>query len=107
MSAFSGCPSGPPAATDPLSRKLWRAARDANRGRKDAMEGQRLRVVVAEPYDRDRRYTVAYPLRHGPVVLLEGAEGREGMVLDVTVTEAASDRMVYARLHSLGFKERV
>ena len=105
MSAFSGCPSGPPAATDPLSRRLWSAARDANRGRKEAMEGQRLRVVVAEPYDRDRRYTVAYPLRHGPVVLLEGAEGREGMVLDVTVTEAASDRMVYARPYSLGFKE--
>jgi len=107
MSAFAGCPSGPPAATDPLSRMLWSAARDANRGRKEAMEGQRLRVVVAEPYDRDRRYTVAYPLRHGPVVLLKGAEGREGEVLDVTVTGAASDRMVRARLDSLGFKERV
>ncbi len=107
MSAFAGCPSGPPAATDPLSGRLWRTAREANRGRKETMKGQRLRVVVAEPYDRDRRYMVAYPLRHGPVVLLEGAEGRGGEVLDVTVTGAASERMVYARLYSLGFKERV
>jgi radical SAM superfamily enzyme YgiQ (UPF0313 family) len=107
MSAFAGCPSGPPAVRDPLSRRMWRAAREANRGMKEAMAGQRLRVVVAEPYDRDRRYMVAYPLRHGPVVLLEGAEGREGEVLDVTVVEAASERMVRARLYSLGFKERV
>ncbi len=107
MSAFAGCPSGPPAAKDPLCRRLWRAARDANRGMKEAMEGQRLRVVVAEPYDRDSRYTVAYPLMHGPVVLLEGVEGCEGEILDVTVTEAASDRMVHARQYSLGFKERV
>jgi radical SAM superfamily enzyme YgiQ (UPF0313 family) len=97
MSAFQGCPSGPPAARDPLSRRIWAAARDVNRGRKEAMVGQRLRVVVAEPYDRDRRYTVAYPLRHGPVVLLEGAEGRDGEVMDVTVYEVASDRMVLAR----------
>lgn len=97
MSAFAGCPSGPPAARDPLSRRIWEAAREANRGRKEAMVGQRLRVVVAEPYDRDRRYMVAYPLRHGPVVLLEGAEGREGEILDVTVADVASDRMVRAR----------
>jgi radical SAM superfamily enzyme YgiQ (UPF0313 family) len=97
MSAFAGCPSGPPAARDPLSRKIWEAAREANRGRKEALVGQRLRVVVAEPYDRDRRYMVAYPLRHGPVVLLEAAEGREGEVLDATVYEVASDRMVRAR----------
>ena len=96
MSSFSGCPSGPPAARDPLSREIWGAAREANRGRKEAMAGQRLKVVVAEPYDRDHRYMVAYPLRHGPVVLLEGAEGREGEVLDVTVAEPASDRMVRA-----------
>ena len=97
MSAFARCPSGPPAARDPLSRKIWEAAREANRGRKEALVGQRLRVVVAEPYDRDRRYMVAYPLRHGPVVQLEGAEGREGEVLDITVYEVASDRMVRAR----------
>ncbi len=97
MSAFAGCPSGPPAARDPLSRRIWEAAREANRGRKEAMVGQRIRVVVAEPYDRDRRYMVAYPLRHGPVVLLEGAEGREGAILDVTVADVASDRMVRAR----------
>jgi len=107
MSAFAGCPSGPPAARDPLSRRMVRAARESNRGMKEAMKGKRLRVVVAEPYDRDLRYMVAYPLRHGPVVLLEGAEGREREVLDVTVAEAASDRMVRARLYSLGFKERV
>jgi radical SAM superfamily enzyme YgiQ (UPF0313 family) len=107
MSAFAGCPSGPPAARDTLSGRMVRAAREANRGRKEAMEGQRLRVVAAEPYDRDHRYMVAYPLRHGPVVLLEGAEGREGEVLDVTVVGVATDRMVYARPYSLGFKERV
>ncbi len=94
MSAFGGLPSAPPAVKDPLSRKIYSAARRANRRRKEALLGRRIRVVVAEPYDRDPRLKVAYPMLHGPVVLIEGAEGIEGGVVGVEVTHMASDRMV-------------
>jgi len=94
MSAFHDRPTGPPARTDELSKQIYEAARKANSLAKERMIGSRLKVVIAEPYDRDRRYHVAYPMLHGPVVLIEGAEDLEGEVLDVEVTEVASERMV-------------
>ena len=96
-SAFHGCPSGPPAAKDRLSSRIYEAARAANRARKEAAVGTRLRVVTAEPYDRDPSLTVAYPMKHGPVVLVENIQGSVGEVMDVTVTSIASDRAVRGR----------
>ncbi|MFQ6053916.1 MAG: radical SAM protein, partial [Candidatus Bathyarchaeia archaeon] len=104
MSAFSGQPSAPPASKDGLSNRIYKAALEANRSLKEELLGRRLRVVVAEPYDRDRRFHVAYPLKHGPVVLVEGAEGREEEeVLDIVVTGVVSDRMVRGRLVGVRF----
>ena len=97
MSAFSDQPAAPPAVRNRLSRRIYDAALEANRGRKDELVGRRLRVVVAEPYDRDRRLHVAYPMLHGPVVLVEGAEGLSGEVVEVVVTGVVSDRMVQGR----------
>jgi hypothetical protein len=37
---------------------------------------------------------VAYPLKHGPVVLIESPEHIEGRVIDVKVTGVASERIV-------------
>ena len=96
-SAFSECPSGPPAAKDRMSRRIYEAAQEANRGRKEEAMGSRLRVVLAEPYDRDPSLMVGYPMKHGPVVLVEGAAGREGEVVEVQLTTVASDRAVKGR----------
>ena len=93
-SAFSGCPSGPPAVHDPDSMLIYNAAQKANSESKDEMVGQRLRVVVANRYERDRRYSVAYPMLHGPVVLLEGGHHEPGSVHNIKITGVASDRMV-------------
>ena len=94
MSTFSGNSSAPPSIRDPLSRRIHEAAAKANlKTKKDMLQGI-IRVVVAERYDRDRRLLVAYPLRHGPVVLVESGEPLEGRVLDVEITDIASERMV-------------
>ena len=93
-SAFTGCPSGPPAVHDPDSKLIYDAAQKANSKSKDEMVGQRLRVVVANRYERDRRYSVAYPMLHGPVVLLEGGHHEPGTVHNIKITGVASDRMV-------------
>jgi hypothetical protein len=61
---------------------------------KENLLGKKLRVVVAERYDRDRRMLVAYPLKHGPVVLIESPELWEGRILEVEVTGVASERIV-------------
>lgn len=93
-SAFSGCPSGPPAVHDPDSSLIYDAAKKANSDSKIELVGQKLRVVVANRYERDRRYSVAYPMLHGPVVLLEGGYHEPGTVHNVRITGIASDRMV-------------
>ncbi len=96
MSAFSFCPSAPPNIKDPESKRIFDAAAKANMEAKESMIGRLLRVVIAERYNRDRRFFVAYPLKHGPVVLVESSEHLEGRVIDVEVTRVASERMVQA-----------
>ena len=98
MSAFQGLPRAPPAAKDELSGMIHDAAVEANSSLKERLVGTRIRVVIVEPYSRDRRYHVAYPMRHGPVVLVERAEGLDGEVVDVEVSGVASDRIVKGTL---------
>ena len=94
-SAFSGCPSGPPAVHDPDSKLIYDAAFAANSNSKEELVGQRMKVVVANRYERDRRYSVAYPMLHGPVVLLEGGSHEPGSVHSIKITGVASERMVF------------
>ncbi|MCW3992414.1 MAG: radical SAM protein, partial [Candidatus Bathyarchaeota archaeon] len=103
MSAFGDRPAAPPALRDRLSSRIYGAAGRANRAMKERLVGRSLRAVVAEPYKRDRRLHVAYPLRHGPVVLVEGADGLVGEVVEVVVSGVASDRMVRGRLRDAMF----
>ena len=97
MSAFSAYPSAPPNVSDSGSSRIHEAAAKANMGAKESMVGKVIRVVVAERYDRNRRQLVAYPLKHGPVVLIESPEPLEGRVIDVEVTGVASERIVNGR----------
>ena len=94
MSAFGDFPSAPPAARDPLSVKLVEKARALNEALKTRWLNRRVEVVVACPYPGREGYLVAYPMRHGPVVLLKGSEGLVGAVLTVRITGVISDRVV-------------
>jgi tRNA-2-methylthio-N6-dimethylallyladenosine synthase len=98
MSAFHDQPMAPPAVKDVLGKRLHDAAREANMMMKENLVGKRFRVVIAEPYKRDLRYHVAYPLLHGPVVIVDGAEGLVGEVVEVEVIGVVSERMVLCRL---------
>ncbi|MFP3950584.1 MAG: B12-binding domain-containing radical SAM protein [Candidatus Bathyarchaeia archaeon] len=98
MSSFANEPSGPPSVHDPQSRRIYEAATKANLEIKETLLGRVLRVVVAEPYDRDPRLYVAYPMKHGPVILVEDAEGRVGDVIDVKVTGIESERLLRGRV---------
>lgn len=96
MSAFSGQSMGPPAARDRVSRMIFEASKRANMLMKKALLGNVVRVIVAEPYRKDKRYHVAYPMLHGPVILLERSKSLEGRILDVKIEAVISDRMVKA-----------
>jgi tRNA A37 methylthiotransferase MiaB len=99
MSAFTACPSGPPSAIDPESKRIYEVAKKVNEGRKEEMLGLVMKVVIAERYERDSRYLVAYPLNHGPVVLVEGDKCLIRDVVPIEVTDIASERIVYGKLN--------
>jgi len=94
-SSFTQCPSGAPASQDPLSKRIYDASLEANMGQKQELVGDRVKVVVAERYDRDQRFWVAYPMLHGPVVLVKSDNIGAGDVRLVEITGVASERMVY------------
>ena len=98
MSAFHGMSKAPPAVKDPIGKRIHTAAQRANRTLKENLVGQTVRVVIAERYRKNKRFHVAYPLYHGPVVLVEGFEGSEGSVVDVEIVGIVSDRMVRGHL---------
>ncbi len=98
MSAFCDMPTAPPAAKDHLSGQIYTAAQEANKALKEELIDQKFMVIIAEPYERDRNLHVSYPLKHGPVVLVEGAEGLIGDIVEVAVSGVVSDRMVIGRL---------
>ncbi|MFC1803775.1 B12-binding domain-containing radical SAM protein [Thermoproteota archaeon] len=95
LSTFSESPSGLPVSQDPLSKRIYVAAQEANLNSKEALIGDRVRVVIAERYDRDRRFFVAYPMLHGPVTLIQGEDFDSGDVITVRVSGISSERMVY------------
>jgi radical SAM superfamily enzyme YgiQ (UPF0313 family) len=98
MSAFMDCPSGPPSALDLQSKRIYDAARIVNEDKKESLLGSRMKVVIAEQYDRDKNYLVAYPMSHGPVVLIEGDTNLVRKIVSVEIVELASERIVYGRL---------
>lgn len=97
MSAFSNLPHPPPAEKSQTSLMIREAARRANLRLKKRLVGTSLKVVIAELFNRDPSFTVAYPLYHGPVVLIKGAQ-RIGKVAVVTVERVISERIVEGRM---------
>lgn len=98
MSAFSGMPHPPPAEKSQTSFMIREAARRANLRLKKRLVGTFLKVVMAEPYNRDRSFTVAYPLYHGPVVLVKGGKDQIGKVAIIIVNRVVSERLVEGRI---------
>ena len=83
----------PPASRSSLSKAIYEAASRANLLLKEDLLGISMKVVVAEPYDRDPSLSVAYPLFHGPVVLIPGRYA-SGEVFSVKVDKILTQRMV-------------
>ena len=93
MSALRDEQSAPPSIRDTGSKRIHDMAAKANTKIKEEVVGSIIRVVIAEKYDKDRRFLVAYPLKHGPVVLVKSSDKLKGSVLDVKIL-SVSERMV-------------
>ncbi len=107
MSAFAQMPKAPPAARDPLSRRLRENVSKANKMLKRRWMGRKLKAIIDGRYMKDRRFHVAYPMPHGPVILLKDADGLEGETVEVTITSIISERAVKGVITNKGNKHFV
>ena len=69
-----------------------------NSSLKEEIVGKNLKVVIAEPYDKDQRFFVAYPLLHGPVVLVERVDELLDQLVEVEITRVISERIVEGKV---------
>ncbi len=93
--AFEGFPPGPPSIRDPASKLIDEKAIELNRDYKRKMLGREVEVVVV---GRRRGDGVAYPVRHGPVVIVEGGSMYYGYKVLVEIVDIISDRLVKGRV---------
>ena len=96
MSAFGDFPRAPPAYRDPASLMIWIAANRVNSQLKFKLVNKVVDAIVVKSQFKGRRF-IAYPFRHGPVMLIRNERGAEkfiGKVVRVRITRVVSDRVV-------------
>ncbi len=70
---------------------IKRKAVELNKKLKRELVGKTVKAVIAG-HRRDRGLLVAYPLPHGPVVLLQGSRKLIGWIVEVKILDVISDR---------------
>jgi len=98
MTAFEGFSEPPPAVKDRLSALIYERARKLNLEAKLRLRGSRVRAVVATKHPVERGKLIAYPLRHGPVMLVPGSRRLIGRIVEAVVEGVLGDRAVTARV---------
>jgi len=53
-----------------------------------------IKAIVAQKHPTRKGYLVAYPQKHGPVILIKGSESLIGHRVAVKIQKAISDRLV-------------
>lgn len=102
--AYSRLTPGNP--SEPANRRLIERVNAFNQEAKRSLLGSHLNVIIVGKRGRD---LVAYPLKHGPVVLVGGRlpRRRDGLVgrrAKVLVTGVEDERMIRAKLLKVGRK---
>lgn len=85
-----------------IIKQLYEKVKEFNTQKKRHMLYRKIDVIIASTYNRDPRYLVAYPLKHGPVTLIKTAKRFIGYIATVRITKIISDRMVLGEIIRLG-----
>ncbi len=99
--AFENFPPGTPITKDKLSRAIVNTANEVNMMRKEKLVGKIVEAIVVNKYHKDKRFNVAYPLPHGPVILIKNADKYYGFRVKVKIVKVASERTVLGRIVSV------
>ena len=105
--AFEKFPPGKPITRDRLSRAIVEEANKINIKRKMELKGKVLEAIVVGKYHKNRKYSVAYPIPHGPVILLKNADKYYGFKVKVKIVDVISERLVEGEILYIIRKIRV
>ena len=97
-SAFEAFAIPPPAIARKSTYELYIRIKEFNRSKKAELLNKVLRVVIACKHPKRRGYLVAYPLYHGPVVLIRASTRFIGAIADAKIINVISDRLVEGRI---------
>lgn len=92
--AFEKFPPGKPITKDKLGRQIVERAKKINIKYKETIIGKRVDAIVVNPYHKDRRFNIAYPILHGPVILIKNSEKYYGFRVKVRIVRIVSERVV-------------
>ncbi len=92
--AFQDFEPPPPGS---YSRVILRKALELNKRAKNEVVGRVVKAIIAG-WHPVRKMLVAYPLPHGPVILVKGARRLVGWVARIEVTGVVSERMLRGRI---------
>jgi radical SAM superfamily enzyme YgiQ (UPF0313 family) len=98
MSAFANMPNAPPAIHNKLSYSIVQEAERINKKLKINVVGESVKAIIAGKYHKNPDKLVAYPLVHGPVILVKGNINLIGKLCDIRITRVISDRLVEGKI---------
>jgi radical SAM superfamily enzyme YgiQ (UPF0313 family) len=79
-------------------RELYVKVSEFNKKQKDKLRGMVVKAIIAQRHPTKRGFLIAYPQKHGPVILLRGSSNLIGHRVTVKIQEAISDRVVLGSL---------
>ncbi len=85
-----------------IINQLYEKVKEFNTHKKRHILYKKIDVIIASIYNRNPRYLVAYPLKHGPVTLIKATKRFIGYIATVKITKVISDRMVLGEIIRLG-----
>lgn len=96
--AFEMAPKPGPAVNDPMRKLLYDKVKEFNREQNKKIVGRVVKAIVALKHPKKPGFLIAYPMRHGPVIIVRGGETLVGHRVTVKIHRLLSNRIVFGEI---------
>ncbi|MEL9940312.1 MAG: radical SAM protein [Ignisphaera sp.] len=96
--AFELAPKPGPAISDPMRKLLYDKVEEFNREQNKKIIGRVIKAIVALKHPKKPGFLIAYPMRHGPVIIVRGGEALVGHRVTVKIHRLLSNRIVFGEI---------
>ncbi|MEM0027258.1 MAG: radical SAM protein [Ignisphaera sp.] len=96
--AFELAPKPEPAINDLVKKLLYNKVREFNKEQNEKIVGRVVKAIVALKHPKKAGFLIAYPIRHGPVIIVRGSGALVGHRVTVKIQRLISDRIVLGEI---------